>query len=116
MRCAASTPTDENNEFSEAVAYWLDEKELFRGVLGSTGVSGTPPETDLTELGGLRTKRRIASGVESFEVTLTASRPWQVLVQIELERDGRRGAIRTAFSSIYAPLDPNVASRNEEED
>jgi type II secretory pathway component PulJ len=112
MRCALGQQESFENEFRELVAYWVDEKTLYRAdkTLDSGGTG--PPELLLEDLETFESKRRVGSGIETFEVNVV--HPWRMEVHIVVEKDGRSAEIRTGFSSIYAPFDPNTKEKDLE--
>jgi hypothetical protein len=109
MRCALGQQESFENEFKEVVAYWIVEKELYRADNTLDASATGPPVLTLPQLEGFETKRRVGSGVEVFEVTVVA--PWRVEVHLVVEKEGRSAEIRSGFSSIYAPFDPNTKEK-----
>lgn len=110
MKCALGQTTDHNNPFSQLVAYWQDQGNLYR----STQTLGNPevvPPTTLAALRAVTDKRRVASGVTKFEISLNPEEPWMVGLLLEVEKEGRKGAIATSYSSIYAPADREKLAR-----
>ena len=120
MRTSRGLGADHTNEFNEVVAYWVENGELFRGDRDEgAGANTGPPALTLTDVGALETKRRVASGVTTFEVNIV--QPWRINLHMvvtrgqspagnEIVNDTLRSAeIRTSYSSMYAPFDPNVA-------
>ncbi|MCA9775669.1 MAG: prepilin-type N-terminal cleavage/methylation domain-containing protein [Candidatus Eremiobacteraeota bacterium] len=117
MRCALGQQESYENEFKEVVAYWIVEKELYRADKTLDESASGAPLLTLEELQSFESKRRVGSGVEVFEVT--AVTPWRVDVHLVVEKDGRSAEIRTGFSSMYAPFDPNTKEKelgSEEEE
>jgi hypothetical protein len=111
MRCAMGQTVDHNNPFSQLVAYWLEAGEVFRASTMLSDPEAEPPVT-LAELKGLPEQRRVANQVTAFELTIP--QPWRLEVRLALDKEGRRGEIRTSYSSIYAPFDIELAEANEE--
>lgn len=110
MKCALGQQADHTNEFKELVVYWEENGDLFRGdkTLATPGAGPTTIARD--ELDTLESKRRIASDLELFEVTVV--QPWRVELHLRVLRDGRQGEIRTSFTSMYAPFDPNIVEED----
>lgn len=111
MRCALGQQADHNNEFDQLVAYWEKSGELFRG--SKTLPPGTSGLGQLTmaELNTLKSKRRVGSNLELFDVKVT--QPWKVDLHLKVLNEGRKGEILTSFSSMYAPFDPNVVEEDQ---
>lgn len=108
MRTSRGLHDDDKNNFSEVVAYWVAEGTLYRGNRDDgAGINTGPPPLTLADVGNLRGKRRVASGVTTFEVEVV--QPWRIDLHLVVERGGRRAEIQTSYSSMYAPFDPNLA-------
>lgn len=110
MKCALGQTTDHNNPFSQLVAYWQDQGNLYRSAQTLVNPEVMPPTT-LAALRAVADKRRVASGVTKFEVSLNPEEPWMVGLLLEVEKEGRKGAIATSYSSIYAPADREKLAR-----
>lgn len=110
MKCALGQTTDHNNPFSQLVAYWQDQGNLYRSTQTLVNPEVMPPTT-LAALRAVADKRRVASGVTKFEVSLNPEEPWMVGLLLEVEKEGRKGAIATSYSSIYAPADREKLAR-----
>lgn len=113
MRCALGQQDSHENEFNETVVYWIEGKELFRADKSTSGSGSGSPEITPEDLETFDSQRKVASGVEVFEVNVV--KPWRVDLYMKVEKNGRSAEIRTGYSSIYAPLDPNKATELEEE-
>lgn len=109
MRCALGQQESYENEFKEVVAYWVVDKELYRADNTLDASATGAPVLTLPQLEEFESKRRVGSGVEVFEVTVVA--PWRVEVHLIVEKEGRSAEIRSGFSSIYAPFDPNTKEK-----
>lgn len=112
MRCAMGQTVDHNNPFSQLVAYWLEEGEVFRATTMLSDPEAEPAVT-LADLKGLTERRRVANQVTAFELTIP--QPWRLEVHLAVDKEGRKGEVRTAYSSIYAPFDIELAEANEEQ-
>jgi hypothetical protein len=110
MKCAMGQTTDHNNPFSQLVAYWLEEGEIFRATL-SLSDPEVEPSVTLADLRILKDRRRVADDVTTFDITVP--QPWRLNVHLAVDKLGRKGEIRTAYSSIYAPFDLEMAEANE---
>lgn len=110
MRCALGQQADHTNEFDQMVAYWAEDGELYRASETLAPGGSGPPEITLTDLAALKSRRRVASDLEEFEVTVV--QPWRIDLYMKLKRDERVGEIRTSFSSMYAPFDPKVVEED----
>lgn len=108
MRCALGQQESFENEFKELVAYWLVDKTLYRADKTVDGGSG-PPALTLIDLETFESTRKVGSGVEVFEVTVV--NPWRLEAHLVVEKDGRSAEIRTGYSSMYAPFDPNTKEK-----
>lgn len=107
MRCASGQQVDHTNDFNQLVAYWREGEDLYRAdTVLTTAVSG-PANVTLAEVADFDTRRRVASGVTTFDIDLT--RPWRLDLDLELQKGGRRAGIQTSFTSMYTPFDTNLA-------
>lgn len=111
MKCALGQTTDHSNPFSQLVAYWRDQGNLYRSAQTLSDPETLPPTT-LTALRTVTDKRRVASGVTKFEISLNPEEPWVVGLLLEVEKEGRKGSIATSYSSIYAPADREKLARS----
>ncbi len=111
MKCALGQTTDHNNPFSQLVAYWQEDGNLYRSVQTLADSEAPLPPTTLAALRNVTDKRRVASGVTKFEISLNEDEPWLVGLLLEVEKEGRKGAIATSYSSIYAPADREKLAR-----
>ena len=113
MRCALGQQESFENEFRELVAYWVSEKVMYRADdtqdAGGTG----PPMLMMDDLEAFESTRRVGSGVEVFEVDVV--QPWRMEIHLVVTKDERSAEIRTGFSSMYAPFDPNTKEKDMEE-
>ena len=107
MKCALGQTVNHENPFSQSVAYWRDGGELYRSTKILADSEAAVPST-LAEIQALTDRRRVASGVTKFEVVINPEQPWLVSLDLEVEKDGRKGAISTGYSSIYAPSDREI--------
>ncbi len=116
MKCTPGQTSSHVTAFSDAVAYWLEGEELYRGSQDLSALPdedpARPPSITIAEVIDLHSKRKIASKVKTFEAKVVV--PWRLTLNIEIDRGGRTVAIRTAYSSIYAPFDPNLAEKQKE--
>lgn len=112
MKCALGQTVSHENPFSQSVAYWQEGGALYRTTKTLADSETAPPST-LAELQALPDRRRVASGVTSFEVVVNPEQPWLVSLALEVEKEGRKGAISTGYSSIYAPSDREVLEAEE---
>ncbi len=112
MKCAQGQTVNHENPFSQSVAYWQEDGALYRTTKVLADSETTPPST-LAEIKALPDRRRVASGVTKFEVLVNPEQPWLVSVALEVEKDGRKGTISTAYSSIYAPADREILEAEE---
>lgn len=112
MRCALGQQESHENEFKEVVAYWIVDKALYRADNTLDASASGAPMLTLAQLDDFETKRRVGSGIEVFEVKVVA--PWRVEVHLLVEKEGRTAELRTGFSSIYAPFDPNTKEKELE--
>ncbi|MFA5507241.1 MAG: hypothetical protein WC314_00360 [Vulcanimicrobiota bacterium] len=106
MKCTPARPQTHEVEFNEVVVYWLDGSDLLRAQKISPDEDPGPPPLAVGEHLSLDTRRRVASGVEVFEVQVP--NPWRVEVRMVVKNDDRSAEARSGFSSIYAPLDPEI--------
>ena len=119
MQCALGQTTDHNNPFSQTVAYWLEggrevdgervEESLFRA--SRSGELEAEPSVLLTDVQAWPDRRRVAADVIAFAVEIP--QPWRLELHLAVSKLGRKGELRTGFSSIYAPLDLEIATSNE---
>ena len=112
MKCAMGQTVDHNNPFSQQVAYWKEEGDVFRATVMSDDPNAEPSVT-LSDVRARQDRRRVAANVTAFEVVIPQG--WRMELHLAVEKEGRKGEIRTAYSSIYAPLDLEIAAENEEE-
>lgn len=106
MKCSLGQTDGQDNKFDQFVVYWVDQGELYRG--HQIVPDDQPdPSVALADLSNLEGRRRVASDVTSFEVTLPQS--WRVELHLGVDKLGRTGELRTSFSSIYAPFDLEIA-------
>lgn len=105
MRCSRGQTVDHTNPFSELVVYWQEQGQLYRTVQQLNEGEDELPLTTIAALAAVPDRRRVASGVTKFEIELNPETPWLVGLALEVDRLGRKGAILTSFSSIYAPAD-----------
>lgn len=116
MKCTPGQTHDHTTAFSNAVAYWLEGTELFRGSQDLSALPddepGKPPSITIADAVKLDSKRKIASHVRAFQPAVV--QPWRITLNIEIDRGGRTVVINTSFSSIYAPFDPNLAEEQKE--
>lgn len=110
MKCALGQIEDYNNNFTEFVAYWCEDGDLYRATL-QLDSPDAEPSLLLADLKALKNLRKVASGVEQFEVQVLNG--WSAIVHLAVDKMGRRSEIRTAYSSIYAPFDLKIAEANE---
>lgn len=110
MKCALGQTVDHNNPFSQQVAYWREDDDLFRATL-----TLVDPDTEaipsLADVRAWPDRRRVAGHLTEFLVTIPNG--WRLELQLAVEKEGRKGEIRTGFSSIYAPFDLEIAGMNE---
>jgi type II secretory pathway component PulJ len=109
MRCALGQQESFENEFKELVAYWIVEKVMYRADKTLETAGTGPPVLTLVDLETFESTRRVGSGVEVFEVEVV--QPWRMEIHLVVEKDGRSAEIRTGFSSMYAPFDPNTKEK-----
>lgn len=112
MKCAMGQTVDHNNPFSQQVAYWQEGSDLFR----STLMLADPDSETVPNLAGVRTwpdRRKVAGYVTDFEVLIPQG--WRLELFLAVDKEGRKGEIRTGYSSIYAPFDLEIAAENETE-
>lgn len=107
MKCALGQTVDDSNPFSEFVAYWRDDDILYRSVQTLASSDDPVPTATLAELAAVDNRRKIASGLTAFDVTIP--REWRVQIHIAMKKLERSGEIQTAFTSIYAPFDISTA-------
>lgn len=112
MTCTLGAQEDYTADFNELVVYWVKDKVLYRAHRSMGEGSSAPLDLTMDEVTGFNSVRRMATGVELFEVKLEV--PWRADIHMKVKKDGRESELRTAFSSIFAPFDPNVAERTEE--
>lgn len=93
-------------QFDQFVVYWVREGDLFRSHQ-ALGDSDPEPSTFGADLDALPGKRRLSSNVTDFEPVVLQD--WQISLYLAVNKLGRRGEIRTAFTSIYAPFDLEIA-------
>ena len=114
LKCALGQTIDHNNPFSQLIAYWQEDGNLYRTAQNLSDPDAVLPPTTIADLKNLPDKRRVASGVTKFEVALNPDTPWLVGLTLEVEKEGRKGAIVTSYSSVYAPSDRENLDSEEE--
>lgn len=110
MKCAQGQTTDDSNPFNLMVGYWQEGSDLYRSTQVLSDPDAEVSGMTMADLAMLRDKRRVASGVTAFEVTTPQA--WRVDLHLAVEREGRKGELRTGYASIYAPLDLEMADAN----
>lgn len=110
MKCAAGQTVDHNNPFSQAVGYWLEDGQIFRSTRTLADPEAELPPLVLDELKAMPDKRRVATNVTTFEIVIP--QPWRIDLRLAVDKHGRKGEVKTAYSSIYAPFDLEMAAEN----
>ncbi len=106
MRSSQGQRDSGETRFDQFVVYWVSEGELFRSYQ-TLNENDPLPSTAASVLNSLPNKRRLSSNVTRF--TATVVRDWQVNLYLAVDKLGRQGEIRTAFTSVYAPFDLEIA-------
>jgi prepilin-type N-terminal cleavage/methylation domain-containing protein len=111
MKCALGQTSDDENPFCQFVGYWKEGAEVFRAAKILEDPEGEVAGTTLADLKALKDVHRVAANVTDFEISVPE--PWRVDFHLAVDKDGRKGEIRTGYTSIYAPLDLEMAAENE---
>lgn len=110
MKCALGQVEGYDNPFSQLVAYWLEDGDVYRATLPWDDPEAEP-SLALSDLQTLKDKRKVATDVTTFDIEIPHR--WRVTLHLAIDKMGRTGELRTAFSSVYAPLDLELAEANE---
>jgi prepilin-type N-terminal cleavage/methylation domain-containing protein len=119
LKCALGQTTDHNNPFTQLVAYWQEGGRMVDGEMVDVSLYRASqllsdpeavPSVTLADVRSWKDRRRVASDVTTFEVEIP--QPWRLNLHLVVKRLGRQGEIRTGYSSIYAPLDLEIAADN----
>ncbi len=107
MQCAQGPTISSENPFNQFIVYSLENgTDLYRSVKPLAD-GETPPTPTLSEVQSWKDRRRVGSNLTLFAVTVPQE--WRVDLHLTLDKDGRKGEMKTGFASIYGPLDPSVA-------
>lgn len=107
MHCSLGPTDTADNPFNQRVVYTLEDGgDLYRSV--KELVDGeSPPLPTPAEVKIWKDRRRVGSNLTLFQALVPQE--WRIELHMMLDKEGRKGEMKTGFASIYGPLDPAIA-------